>query len=549
MAAVQTNGVNGVNGHGPVKYGQFSSAPFFSTTPLGMVRCEVSPKTKTHRLSSTCLIPLSLSPPPPKRPVTEYFQERTRSQPENPFAALIPDQQIAIIPSFTLESGVTLRNVPVAYTTRGQLSPNGDNAMVICHALTGSADVSDWWGPLLGGPGRAFDTSRFFIVCMNSLGSPYGTASPVTAKDNDPSLGRYGPEFPLTTIRDDVQLHRLLLDELGVKQIAAVIGGSLGGMFVLEWAYLGPSYVRCIVPIATSSRHSAWGISWGEAQRQSIYADPKYDDGYYPFSDPPTTGLGAARMSALLTYRSRNSFEARFGRNIPDPSRRQMIRETSSPPPTTPSEAHFHIHNDGHKWSPSRSATLSRKNSHTTTTGEENLDPQFHGPSTTTTTLTGGDIMPPSTPYFSAQSYLRYQGSKFVQRFDSNCYIAMTRKLDTHDVSRGRAPTVADALALIEQPALVLGIESDGLFTFAEQEELARWIPRGRLEKIDSQEGHDAFLLQFEQVNKSILGFLREVLPDVMAGEGGKVEEGEAVGVVTKSSTFGEAEVEDITAW
>lgn len=514
-----------------------------------MVRCEVSPKTKTHRLSSTCLIPLSLSPPPPKRPVTEYFQERTRSQPENPFAALIPDQQIAIIPSFTLESGVTLRNVPVAYTTRGQLSPNGDNAMVICHALTGSADVSDWWGPLLGGPGRAFDTSRFFIVCMNSLGSPYGTASPVTAKDNDPSLGRYGPEFPLTTIRDDVQLHRLLLDELGVKQIAAVIGGSLGGMFVLEWAYLGPSYVRCIVPIATSSRHSAWGISWGEAQRQSIYADPKYDDGYYPFSDPPTTGLGAARMSALLTYRSRNSFEARFGRNIPDPSRRQMIRETSSPPPTTPSEAHFHIHNDGHKWSPSRSATLSRKNSHTTTTGEENLDPQFHGPSTATTTLTGGDIMPPSTPYFSAQSYLRYQGSKFVQRFDSNCYIAMTRKLDTHDVSRGRAPTVADALALIEQPALVLGIESDGLFTFAEQEELARWIPRGRLEKIDSQEGHDAFLLQFEQVNKSILGFLREVLPDVMAGEGGEVEEGEGVGVVTKSSTFGEAEVEDITAW
>jgi homoserine O-acetyltransferase len=139
------------------------------------------------------------------RIVTEYFQERTQSQPENPFAALIPDQEIAIIPSFTLESGVTLKNVPVAYTTRGKLSPNGDNAMVICHALTGSADVGDWWGPLLGGPGRAFDTSRFFVVCMNSLGSPYGTASPVTAKDGDPSKGIYGPEFPLTTIRDDVK--------------------------------------------------------------------------------------------------------------------------------------------------------------------------------------------------------------------------------------------------------------------------------------------------------------------------------------------------------
>lgn len=140
-----------------------------------------------------------------KRTVTEYSQERIRSQPENPFAQLIPNQEIAIIPSFRLESGAVLRNVPVAYTIKGKLSPNRDNAMVICHALTGSSDVSDWWGPLIGGPGRAFDTSRFFVVCMNSLGSPYGTASPVTAKDGDPRKGRYGPEFPLTTIRDDVK--------------------------------------------------------------------------------------------------------------------------------------------------------------------------------------------------------------------------------------------------------------------------------------------------------------------------------------------------------
>lgn len=136
---------------------------------------------------------------------TEYVQERTQKQPENPFSELIQDQNIAILPSFTLESGVTLRNVPLAYSTKGRLSPNKDNAMVICHALTGSADVGDWWGPLLGGPGRAFDISRFFIICMNSLGSPYGTASPVTYKNRDPAQGRYGPEFPLTTIRDDVK--------------------------------------------------------------------------------------------------------------------------------------------------------------------------------------------------------------------------------------------------------------------------------------------------------------------------------------------------------
>lgn len=131
--------------------------------------------------------------------------ERTSTQPENPFASLVPNQLIAIIPTFTLESGITLRNVPVAYTTRGKLSPNGDNALVVCHAVSGSADVADWWGPLMGGPGRAFDVSRFFVVCLNSLGSPYGSASPVTNIDGDPTLGRYGPEFPLTTIRDDVQ--------------------------------------------------------------------------------------------------------------------------------------------------------------------------------------------------------------------------------------------------------------------------------------------------------------------------------------------------------
>ncbi|KAK9422736.1 putative Homoserine O-acetyltransferase [Seiridium unicorne] len=477
--------------------------------------------------------------------------ERSRQQPENPFADLIPDQDIAVIPSFTLESGVTLHNVPLAYTTRGKLSPNRDNAMVICHALTGSADVGDWWGPLLGGPGRAFDLSRFFIVCMNSLGSPYGTASPVTAKDGNPNNERYGPEFPLTTIRDDVNLHKLLLDDLGVRQVAAVVGGSMGGMLVLEWAYFGKDYVRCIVPIATSSRHSAWGISWGEAQRQSIYADPKYDDGYYSFDDPPVTGLGAARMSALLTYRSRNSFEARFGRNTPDPARKQTI--TERPRPNTPSETHFHIHNDGHKVTRS---SLSRTNSTASQTPMEvvpsreapvavtSLDPQFSGPKDS---LTGGDKLP-TTTYFSAQSYLRYQGQKFVKRFDSNCYIAITRKLDTHDVSRYRAESIPEALALIEQPTLVLGIESDGLFTFAEQQEIAQHIKNARLKEIVSQEGHDAFLLQFEQVNNYLLDFLKEVLPDIMEKEG-EVVETASVGQMTKSSVFGEAEVEDITAW
>ncbi|KAM5444566.1 putative homoserine O-acetyltransferase [Microsporum ferrugineum] len=487
--------------------------------------------------------------------------QRVACQPENPFSKLITDQSIAIVPSFTLESGVTLYNVPVAYTTKGKLSPSGDNALVVCHALSGSADVGDWWGPLLGGPGQAFDVTRFFIICLNSLGSPYGTASAVTYKDGDSKRGIYGPEFPLTTIRDDVNLHKIILDDLGVRQIAAVVGGSMGGMLTLEYAYFGKSYVRCIVPIATSSRHSAWGISWGEAQRQSIYSDPKYEDGYYPFDDPPATGLGAARMSALLTYRSRNSFEARFGRNVPDPSKRQNINGTQRLP--TPPNEHWAVHNDGHK-----STRPSRPSSGTQTpkpqTELQFTDPQFTGATIYTAhapipaspgSLASLDVSRRPTTYFSAQSYLRYQGEKFVKRFDSNCYIAITRKLDTHDVSRHRADPesltpVKDALSQIEQPALILGIESDGLFTFAEQQEIADGIPDARLKTIDSPEGHDAFLLQFEQVNRHILEFFREVLPEIMASsETAANADGDHVGKLTKSSTFGEAEVDDITAW
>ncbi|KAK5945390.1 hypothetical protein PMZ80_002595 [Knufia obscura] len=491
-------------------------------------------------------------------------------QPENPFSKLVSEQKYAIVPSFTLESGVTLHNVPVAYTTRGRLSENADNALVICHALSGSADVADWWGPLLGGPGQAFDTTRFYIVCLNSLGSPYGSASPMTLRDGGGDE-RYGPEFPLTTIRDDVNIHKIVLDHLGIKQIASVVGGSMGGMLVLEYAYFGPTYVRSIVPIATAATHSAWGISWGEAQRQSIYSDPKYDDGYYPLDDPPTAGLGAARMSALLTYRSRDSFETRFGRNTPDPSKKQSINSPQRDNNSSQNE-HWTIHNHGHSRAkgsrtssrPGTAAGTPPPESATTTTTIQ--DPQFNGTTEFQVPIPNPLTNPSSTKnprkpsqtshYFSAQSYLRYQGTKFTSRFDANCYIAITRKLDTHDISRGRASSIKLALSSISQPALVLGIESDGLFTIAEQREIAEGIPNARLGKIESQEGHDAFLLQFEQVNRYLLGFFREVLPGIMEGVGTGGEDGEdgeggadGVGKVVRESTFGEAEVEDLTAW
>lgn len=354
----------------------------------------------------------------------------------------------------------------------------------------------------------------------------------------------------------------------------------MGGMLVLEFAYFGKDYVKCIIPIATSARYSAWGISWGEAQRQSIYSDPKYDDGYYTFDDPPSTGLGAARMSALLTYRSRDSFESRFGRNTPDLSKKQSINAVPRPSmASNSSHEHWAIHNHGHKHAGSPRAT-SRSNSSAalptlaTSSAAAQADLEFHDASTPSTPPSHGSNTPNTatqahTPakrlaphYFSAQSYLRYQGEKFIKRFDANCYIAITRKLDTHDVSRHRYPEGEDpetldpvsalhyALSLIEQPTLVLGIQSDGLFTFAEQQELAAHIPNASLKTIDSPDGHDAFLLEFEQVNGHLTKFLKNVLPEIMSrtpiNDTATIDSGMAA---TKTSTFGEAEVGDITAW
>lgn len=381
------------------------------------------------------------------------------------------------------------------------------------------------------GPKRAFDPTKFFIICCNVLGSPYGSASPLTI---NPETGNtYGPEFPLVSIRDDVNLHRLILDDLGVKQVAICIGGSMGGMQVLEWAQLGKEYVRSIVPIATSGRHSAWGISWGEAQRQSIYSDPSYGkvkasrgkdwscliyfvlaEGYYSEDSQPVVGLSAARMSALLTYRSRNSFESRFGRKAADlksPNR-----------PSSPAEANRMIHNDGHRAS-------------TVQTGTEHV--------------TINDPPMPAPFVFSAQSYLRYQGNKFVNRFDANCYIALTRKMDSHDLSRGREKSYHDILAETDQPALVIGIESDGLFTISEQYELAEGMADTEMVVIDSPDGHDGFLLEFDQINRHLLNFIKRVLPEIYSTNIISEQEAEIETIkATKNSLFGEAEV-DITQW
>jgi len=299
----------------------------------------------------------------------------------------------------------------------------------------------------------------------------------------------------------------------------------MGGMAALEWPLCTPpGYVRHVIPLATSARHSAWCISWGEAQRQSIYSDPAYSDGYY--TKQPASGLAAARMSALLTYRSRDSFESRFGRKPHLPSKTLsrshdgIIPTPPGTPPAAIADDALALHNDGHKNAKSR-----------------------------------GLPSEVSINIFSAQSYLRYQGDKFTARFDANCYIHITRKLDTHDVARGRGASLGDrdeslalarVLSTLPSRALVISIETDGLFTTSEQRELAAHIPDATLVVIPSPDGHDGFLLEFEQINRHILSFLRrefsefyETDTDLEPEEGFEVK---------KTSMFGEAEV-DIARW
>ncbi len=224
------------------------------------------------------------------------------------------NELVEIIPRFRLECGETLEEVPVAYRTWGRLSAAGDNAVVVCHALTGNADIELWWPGLLG-PGRALDTDRDFIVCANMLGSPYGSASPLTV--NRATGAPYGADFPIPTIRDTVALHRLLLERLGVRRVQFAVGGSMGGMQALEWVFQG-DYVRGVVPIACGGRHSAWCIGWSEAQRQAIFSDPGWCGGRYEPGDGPARGLAVARMIAMISYRSFASFASRFGREVVD---------------------------------------------------------------------------------------------------------------------------------------------------------------------------------------------------------------------------------------
>lgn len=356
---------------------------------------------------------------------------------------------------FVLASSERLSPIVVAYETYGQLSPDRDNAILILHALTGDAHaagksteadrVPGWWDPLIG-PGRAFDTDRYYVICTNVLGGCYGTTGPGS---QDPSTGKpYGMRFPLVTIRDMVRVQRELLRHLGVEQLVTVSGGSMGGMQALEWAVTFPEMLRSAIPVAAPGRLSAQGIAYNEVQRLAITQDPDWQQGdYYP-GPGPARGLGLARMIGTITYKSDVSWSFKFGRTFA--GRRDA---------------------DRYRWS-----------------GE-----------------------------FEVENYLHYQGRKLVTRFDANTYLYLTRAMDLHDVSQGY-PAYEDALARARVPVLMVGISSDFLYPTYQQKEIVEIRQRLGLPayyaEIDSPFGHDAFLIEFAQLERIIEDFLEILTPD-----------------------------------
>ncbi len=355
---------------------------------------------------------------------------------------------------FTLQSGLILKELKVAYETYGTLNSAADNAILICHALTGDAHAAGqtelsteilkeipfyrakkpgqpgWWDGLIG-PEKALNTDRYFVVCSNILGSCYGTTGPVSP--NPQSTKPFGPQFPQVTVRDMVRVQKALLDYLGIKQLVTVIGGSLGGMMTLEWGIMFPERVRSIIPIAAPAAHSAWAIGFNHLARQAIVNDPDWKDGYY--TRQPEKGLALARQIAMLSYRTQPSFQQRFGRKLQNSER---------------------------------------------------------------------------TDFFQVESYLSYQGKKLVGRFDANSMMVLTRAMDTHDVGAERGGIQA-ALQSVSAKTLAIGIDSDLLYPISEQKEIAALVPQGTYREIHSVNGHDAFLIEYDQLNVLIGEFLKGI--------------------------------------
>jgi homoserine O-acetyltransferase/O-succinyltransferase len=340
-----------------------------------------------------------------------------------------------------LKCGQEFGPITVAYQTYGELSPRKDNAVVICHALTGDSHVAGkrhpedrkpgWWDGFVG-PGKGIDTNRFFVICANVIGGCQGTTGPNFI---NPVTGKpFGPEFPFLTVSDIVQVHLALVESLGISKVLAIVGGSLGGMQVLDWAAQAPDTIASAIVLASGARLSAQGIAFNTVGRRAIVTDPSFNGGnFYGQKETPKFGLALARMIAHITYLSEQAIERKFGRRL---QHTEQLR--------------YQINDDTE---------------------------------------------------FQIESYLNHQGKRFVERFDANSYLRLTRAMDYFDLERDYGP-MSESLAKTAARFLVVSYNTDWLFPTDQSRAIVRsLVQAGRhvsFTELNSPHGHDAFLVDSE---------------------------------------------------
>lgn len=372
---------------------------------------------------------------------------------------LVTPRKLAINQSLQLDCGRSLPSFELMIETYGTLNAARSNAVLVCHALSGDHHAAGyhsederkpgWWDRYIG-PGKPIDTNRFHVVSLNNLGGCRGSTGPNTL---NPETGEpWGPDFPMVTVRDWVRSQALLADALGIDCWAAVIGGSLGGMQVMQWAIDRPERIRHAVVIAAAPRLTAQNIAFNEIARQAILSDPDYHGGrYYAHGVKPERGLKLARMLGHITYLSDEAMRARFGRLLRDASERRFAF---------------------------------------------NYDVEFE-----------------------VESYLRHQGQSFIDRFDANTYLLMTKSLDYFDPAREFGDDLAAAFRQATARFLVISFSSDWRFAPARSREIVRALVRARRDvsyaEVNSQLGHDDFLMPLPDYQRSLGGYLRRVAEEV----------------------------------
>jgi homoserine O-acetyltransferase/O-succinyltransferase len=397
---------------------------------------------------------------------------------------------------FKLESGKTLSHVRIEYEMYGKMNPDKSNVILICHALTGDAHAAGfhagdkkpgWWNILIG-PNKAFDTERYCIVCSNIIGGCKGSTGPSSI---NPETGKpYGISFPVLTIADMVNAQKKLVEHLGVKQLFAVAGGSMGGMQVLQWTVSYPEMVKKAIAIGTTASTTPQQIAFGAIGRKAITDDPKWNGGNYYGKKIPAQGLALARMIGHITYLSDASMQKKFGRAQQEKAGPDLSKINLEASLKTSSEASSRI----------SSEILS----------EASLD---------TSSEASSEIFTDSFSNFQVESYLNHQGDTFTKRFDANSYLYITKAVDFFDLSENGS--LIESFSGVTAKYLVISITSDWLYPpYQSQEIVSALTANGidaKYEEIRSQYGHDAFLLEEGQLNYLIRGFLSQVLvSDIM---------------------------------